>query len=245
FPWIARLGCIVSPMPGLQWISWMCGGTLINELFILTAAHCFSDDSSLISLIMSYVARVADLNFEDTNDGAKPVQVPIKDIMRHMEYNALTHENDVALVKLAEKVKFTPILLPACLPLGKVKNENLDGMEASIAGWGHTSYEGESPDELLKATISIISEKECKAAYGQSTAVIDNRTLCAESPGKDSCQGDSGGPLTIRFENKTYLVGIVSWGKGCAEPNYPGVYTKVAEFLPFIKQHMGIEDFSY
>ncbi|KYQ50712.1 Venom protease [Trachymyrmex zeteki] len=215
----------------------ICGGTLISNKHILTAAHCCYGTGLRL-------AHIGGLNLYDDNDGTDPYNVLITSIKIHPEYDSDTQENDIAILKTLFSVPSR--FVPACLPLGDMKNKILEGKEAIIAGWGRTSYEGEQSSVLLQAEVVICSEKECKTNYsrveGMENSVIDYRVVCAGKLGKDSCQGDSGGPLMIQYNNRIIVVGVVSWGLGCAVPSFPGIYTKVATFLDsFILPIMGIE----
>ena len=99
-----------------------------------------------------------------------------------------------------------------------------------VSGWGTTSEGGSTPSTLRKVTVPVISDDKCRDAYGRNDIFDSN--LCAgfDAGGKDSCQGDSGGPLYC----SGYQAGVVSWGYGCARPNYPGVYTEVSYFINWI-----------
>merc|ERR1712228_937949 len=104
-----------------------------------------------------------------------------------------------------------------------------------VSGWGTTTEGGSTPSSLMDVTVPIVSDQECRDAYGQND--VDDSMICAGLPegGKDSCQGDSGGPLACSDTGSTYLAGIVSWGYGCARPSYPGVYCDVASFDDWIE----------
>merc|ERR1711942_613897 len=103
--------------------------------------------------------------------------------------------------------------------------------ECIVSGWGTLSEGGSTPDVLQKVSVPIVTDDECRDAYGASQ--IEDSMICAgvQAVGKDSCQGDSGGPFACDDTGSRYLAGVVSWGYGCARPNYPGVYTEVHTLL--------------
>lgn len=109
----------------------------------------------------------------------------------------------------------------------------LPGSLTKVTGWGLTKENGSMSDKLIAVEVPIVSQEDCRSVYGQSA--ITSRMICAGLPegGKDACQFDSGGPM--RYANQ--LVGIVSWGYGCARPGFPGVYTKIAEVRKFIDKN--------
>uniref|UniRef100_A0A3Q0REY7 Transmembrane serine protease 5 n=1 Tax=Amphilophus citrinellus TaxID=61819 RepID=A0A3Q0REY7_AMPCI len=158
----------------------------------------------------------------------------VEKIIYNKNYNHRTHDSDIALMKLRTPFNFSDTIRPICLP--QYEYDLPGGTQCWISGWGYTQPDGvHSPDTLKEAPVPIISTKKCNSSCmynGEITA----RMLCAGyTEGKvDACQGDSGGPLVCQDENVWRLVGVVSWGTGCAEPNHPGVYTKVAEFLGWI-----------
>uniref|UniRef100_A0A8C0HE61 Transmembrane serine protease 5 n=1 Tax=Chelonoidis abingdonii TaxID=106734 RepID=A0A8C0HE61_CHEAB len=161
----------------------------------------------------------------------------VEKIIYHPRYDDRSHDYDIALMKLTAPLNFSNAIRAVCLPL--YHQDFPHGTHCWISGWGYTTPEhGEQLQEMLKeAIVPLISSKKCISScmyFGELTP----RMLCAGYlDGKvDACQADSGGPLVCQDELTWRLVGIVSWGTGCGEPNYPGVYTKVAEFLDWIYQ---------
>lgn len=138
------------------------------------------------------------------------------------------------------QVNFNDRISPVCLPYDSqlFRYGDLTGRGATITGWGKTSFNGPSSDLLQQASFEIVSQDYCKKAF-EKHVTITEVYLCASNTGstKDSCQGDSGGPL-VMFEpekKRWYLMGIVSFGKKCAEPDYPGVYSRITKFLSWIE----------
>jgi len=195
-----------------------CGGSIINSNWIVTAAHC----ATLAANRYSIVAGEHNLN---SNEGSEQTRT-VSQIIRHPNYNANTFANDVAVMRLS-----TPLTLNTYV---KVANLPASGAGVSgnlvAAGWGATSEGGSSATTLMKVTVPFVSTASCQQSYGSS---ILAGMICAGTGGRDSCQGDSGGPL----HSGSTLVGIVSWGSGCARPNYPGVYASVPYYVNWIRQN--------
>ncbi|NWI32701.1 TMPS5 protease, partial [Sula dactylatra] len=163
-------------------------------------------------------------------------QVSVKKIIYHLLDNDNSLDYDIALMKLQVPLDFSDAIRAVCLPLSH--RDFLQGTQCWVSGWGYTSPDQAQVTETLKeALVPLIVTKRCSSSCiyaGELTA----RMLCAGYlHGKiDACQVDSGGPLVCQDEFAWHLVGIVSWGQGCAEPSHPGVYTSVAQLLPWIYQ---------
>jgi len=204
-----------------------CGAAILNANYILTAAHCTTNGSSISSLR----AVAGEHSIESsTNDGTEQVR-SITRITRHPAYNAETFENDIAILKLASPLSLNSAVAAINLPIAGSTASGL----GLVSGWGVTLEDGSLATILRKVSIPIITDAKCREAYGPSS--IYDTMLCAgfELGGKDSCQGDSGGPFAVGAGPSRYLAGIVSWGYGCGRPGYPGVYTEVSKFIPFIQ----------
>merc|ERR1711962_635898 len=174
-------------------------------------------------------------NVQDSSDGQTVYRVCGK--KEHPNYNSRTEDNDFAILTLCDRVTFTTTVSPACLPPDT--SNQYSNNEAVVSGWGTLYSNGPQPSILQDVTVSTMSNSQCT---GSSTAYsakdITSNMVCAASPGKDSCQGDSGGPLITRDGNHFVLIGVVSWGFGCAQANAPGVYARVTSQLSWIQGQM-------
>ncbi|CAD1469910.1 unnamed protein product, partial [Heterotrigona itama] len=229
WPWIAALGYRNNLNPSQP--KWLCGGSLISARHILTAAHC-AERNDL------YVVRIGDLNIRRDDDGAHPVQIEVESKIIHPGYDSQAHVNDIAVLRLAQEVPFSDYVYPICLPVeDRLRNNNFYRYYPFVAGWGSQQSRGPASDMLLEVQLPVVSNEACNEAYSKfKSTEIDNRVICAgfAMGGKDACQGDSGGPLMLPQKYTFYQIGVVSYGYKCAEPGYPGVYSRVTAFLDFI-----------
>ncbi|NRA67188.1 MAG: serine protease [Pseudobacteriovorax sp.] len=192
-----------------------CGGTLIDESTILTAAHCLVDLGDLASEL-----RIV-LGTNDLNERA-PETFSAASINVDSRFSNATNQYDIALITLNGTSNITPA------PVNLDSSFPSASSTVYVAGWG-AQREGGRGSDLLKYTgVEVVSNAECAQAYGSN---IFSGNICAYTPQTDSCQGDSGGPLYSYDGEKLTVVGVVSWGFGCARRGYPGVYTRVSEFL--------------
>ncbi|XP_045132697.1 trypsin-1-like isoform X5 [Portunus trituberculatus] len=161
----------------------------------------------------------------------------VETIVTHPGWDYDTAENDIALLKLSEKLELDgKTVAPISLPTPLTKSTG----ECVVAGWGRISNENFTcSDVLRKVRLPIVSDEECRKSYATFNEKIFDSNICAgyKEGGKDSCNGDSGGPLVCQGENnKNYVAGVVSWGIGCGLPNFPSVYTEVSYFVDWINE---------
>lgn len=213
-----------------------CGGSIINREWVVTAAHCVEDSAPGD---LDVVAGIHDLATPDSDYRRSDVT----DIIVHPGWNTDTNDNDIALLKLATPIGERPagagVLPIQYVPLVPADIGALVGELSTITGWGNTlpnppggtSY----PERLREVELPVIANADCATAY---PGLTDNM-ICAAVPegGKDSCQGDSGGPMV--FYNETadewQQIGVVSFGRGCADADFPGVYARVSRYTSWVE----------
>ncbi|WP_155060294.1 S1 family peptidase [Streptomyces blattellae] len=190
-----------------------CGGTLVSATKVVTAAHCMVGETT------SSVRVVGGRTYLNGTNGTVS---RVTDIWINPDYTDATNGDDVAVLTLATSMPYTTA------PYVSADDTDVyaTGATARIIGWGTTTSGGSSSNQLRTATVPIVSDSSCGSSYGSS--FVQSDMVCAgyEDGGVDTCQGDSGGPLLIGGA----LAGITSWGEGCAQAGYPGVYTRLTTF---------------
>lgn len=202
----------------------ICGGSIISQKHILTAAHCTDRLNKNLFTIRAGSSYL--------NKGGKIFQV--REIYQNKHFNLQEMGYDVSVLVLSETLEFQSGIQKIELIDERMQIE--PGVTTAMCtGWGTTSTEGDLSKMLQSVDVVIVGSKECQNDYAKahgSMPEITETMICAANDKKDSCQGDSGGPLVA----DGVLIGIVSWGYGCADPNYPGVYTNVSALSDSIKK---------
>ncbi|KAF5281705.1 hypothetical protein FQA39_LY17726 [Lamprigera yunnana] len=193
----------------------ICGGSIVSSDAILTAAHCVVEGSSV-----SYSVR-----YGTSYQNSMGTVVAVSTLKSHPYYNDYTSDSDIAIVKLRRTIIFSSVAQG--ISITAAPHTNYD--EAVVTGWGALTEGGSSPFKLQAVKLKLIPHIVCSTYY---YGAISGRMICYgyQFGGKDSCQGDSGGPLI----SGGVQIGVVSWGNGCARPNFPGVYTDVYKLRDFV-----------
>jgi len=212
-----------------------CGGSIISERWLLTAAHCLIGKSSADIDVLPGITTLGQ---------AGSTRIKVQQSISHPNFNGVTFDNDIALLKLSTPIQLSnPNTQLIALPYDQEASTwPAANTSAVVSGWGNTTTAGISyPAELMAAVVEVLADPDdpsCGSYPG--TEFFPALMLCAAdlTVGRDSCQGDSGGPLAIEVGDSWALAGIVSWGYDCADPAFPGVYTRVTQYLSWIEDYV-------
>ncbi|MFF8192666.1 S1 family peptidase [Streptomyces bobili] len=194
-----------------------CGGTLVSATKVVTAAHCMVGETT---------GSVRVVGGRTYLNGTNGTVSRVSKIWIHPDYTDATNGDDVAVLTLSTSMPYTK----ASYVTSSQTSLYAAGTTARVLGWGTTSASGSSSNQLRTATVPIVSNTSCASSYGSDFVASDMVCAGYTSGGVDTCQGDSGGPLLIGG----VLAGITSWGEGCAEAGYPGVYTRLTAFSSLV-----------
>ncbi|XP_055928481.1 proclotting enzyme-like [Argiope bruennichi] len=215
-----------------------CGGVVVTSKHVVTAAHCIV--SSRRGNTMSprqLMVRLGDHDIESDNEGATPVDFAVVSVIKFEGFDLRTFQNDIAILVLNTTIQFGKNIAPICLPFDVFKGD-LSNRNAFTAGWGTISYGGPASSKLQEVQLRIWENPRCKVVFRREVP-ITGANVCAGDGDKDACRGDSGGPLMLAHtDGRFYLIGIVSFGKKCAEPGVPGVYARISHFIDWIVQQV-------
>ncbi|XP_052890736.1 CLIP domain-containing serine protease B4-like [Anopheles moucheti] len=217
-----------------------CGGSLINERYVVTAAHCIKRIPRSWKV---HRVRLGEWDLSMTNDchegfcSEAPIDLHIEKIVVHRNYDPKDQHkvNDIALIRFTRSVKYSETVRPICLPLSEsLRDRNHVGKPSYAVGWGKTETAAAS-EVKLKVEINITNWQECARIYREEGVLLTIKHMCAGGV-RGTCSGDSGSPLMRQIAGVWYLIGVVSFGpQKCGTAGVPGVYTNVAEYIDWIQ----------
>jgi len=228
---------ISFPYQALFYVSgFSCGATILNQRYLLSAMHCIFNQNGALLQPSDALILVGTSKFSVAGGAV----LKASEFILHPDYNRATMQNDILIIKVEGHIQFSSSVRPACLPTSK--SESFVGRDATVTGWGATvgyetipPYDLGYPNTLKHTTVKVLDPRDRRCA---ADTLLDPVTkLCAYTTGTDACQGDSGGPLTVVEGGVHTIIGVVSYGFGCAAKNHPGIYARVTNYLDWIVSH--------
>jgi len=215
----------------------ICGGSLINNQWIITAAHCVS------STTLAPYRWVCGLHERLVSDSWTK-EYPTLQIVVHPSYNSRLIQNDIALFKISNTgVDFDDYVSAACFP---AVTDTYEGKTSWATGWGTLNSGGQVATYHMEVSMPVLTDASCRSKFGGTNNMLNPTTqVCAGETGrgKDTCQGDSGGPLVCKHVNGFwYIIGLTSWGYGCGDG---GVYTRCSAFRNWVEGYTGALEVPY
>lgn len=215
----------------------LCGGTLINNRFILTATHCVANLKP-----DAVKVRLGEYDTQSTGEPYPFVDVNVKEIITHPGFYKPALYNDIALLYLEKDVTFAPNIDTACLP---DVNQIFTKQTCVVTGWGKNAFEpnGEYQNLLKEVEVPIVANDACQnmlrnTRLGKFFQLHESFICAGGEPGKDACKGDGGGPMVCEHNGQYRIAGIVAWGIGCGQKDVPGVYVNVGKFRAWIDEEV-------
>lgn len=216
-----------------------CGGALLNERWIATAAHCFDSSKDPNNPPPPPEVRLGRYDQSAVDEETQFV-TKIAEVIKHPEFSKETFDNDIALVRVTDHIPLTDFVSPVCLGRDPVAMEQEFFRSKSlkmghVTGWGLLKEGGPQPKFLQELRLPLVAQDTCVRS---TQFPVSRNMFCAgyaqEIVG-DACKGDSGGPFVGQMDDKWYLLGIVSWGEGCGRAGKYGFYTKVTNYADWIR----------
>ncbi|XP_053691100.1 CLIP domain-containing serine protease B4-like [Sabethes cyaneus] len=242
FPWSA----LIQYIKPQGFLGFHCGGTLINERFVVTAAHCINAIPPIWKVyrvrLGEYDTKNKEVDCANGHCADMPMDVEVDQVVVHQNYTTrqISQYDDIALIRLMQSVQMTAFVQPIQLPPNQME-DMLDETKMPIvsAGWGRTKT-GDASNVKMKVRLDISDLSACADAYRQAGAELMDTQLCAsEWQGTGVCSCDSGGPLMAQMDEQFYLVGITSFGPvNCGMKNMPTVYTNVVKYTTWIASNL-------